>query len=534
MARVPAVKVLDRLRAAYTAFRRPGGGARASMWDGANTSRLYSDWDTWTLSPDYEIRFNHRLLRARARALAKNNPWIVGFLDELANNVVGAQGIMLQAQIRTVVGDALHKPTNDAIETGWEEWGYPENASADGHDSWIELQRLIIQTIAIDGECFVRRLQGVDNKFGYTLQLIDADLVDEQYNVPAAKNQNRIRMGVELDRRNRPVAYWVWSRYAEDMDGLERVRERIPAEEMSHLFVRWHRANTTRGVTWFAPIVAPTRHLDQYELNHIVASRGAAAKMAVIVNKHPDAIASYVPPGKGEKPRVFEMEPGTMPELMPGQEIQEVDPTFPGANYGEFVVAVLRGIARGLKVSYLTLTGDLRQANYSSSRVSLQPERDRWKGLQVWFSTHLHRIVYREWVDMATLKRAIAVDGRLGSTLYAVAWRGRGWKWIDPDNDLSALEKEIKLGINSRTRAAADQGRDFEEIIDEQEQELEYADEHGVDVSVPVKGETPLPAAQPAGPASADDAPNKDDPSQSDDHSDTGSNAGARRLTAVS
>jgi lambda family phage portal protein len=503
-------------------------GRRASTWDGADTGRLYADWSTWTTSPDFEIRFNFRLLRARARDFARNNPWMVGFLDELANNVVGPHGILLQAQIKNALGK-LAKATNDEIEAGWEEWGYPENASADGHDSWIELQRLIIQTIAIDGECFVRRIRGADNPFGYTLQLIDADLVDETYNQPAAPNTNRIRMGVELDRYSRPVAYWIYNRYAEDMDGLERKRERVSADEISHLFIRWHRGNTTRGITWFAPIVAPARHLDQYELNHIVASRGAAAKMAVIINKHPEAIAAYEPPKKGEQPRVFEMEPGTMPELLPGQEIQTVDPAFPSQNYGDFVVAVLRAISRGLKVSYLTLTGDLRQANYSSMRAGLLPERDRWKALQVWFATNAHRVFYREWVDMAALKRAIAVDGRLGSDYYAVVWRGRGWKWVDPKNDLEALEKEIKLGINSRTRAAADQGRDYEDVIDEQEQELEYADDHGVDVSVPVKGETPLPAAQPEGAAGSGNAPEE----TTTDSTDTGT-AGARRLAAVS
>src|SRR4051812_6503081 len=93
---------------------------RASSWSGAEGGRLYSDWDAWTISPEMETRFNFRLLRARARSFARNNPWIVGFLDELANNAVGANGIMLQAMIRT----ALNKPakaTNVEIERGWKE-----------------------------------------------------------------------------------------------------------------------------------------------------------------------------------------------------------------------------------------------------------------------------------------------------------------------------------------------------------------------------------------------------------------------------
>lgn len=507
----------------------PRSTRRASSWAGADFGRLYSDWDAWTASPEFETRLNFRLLRARARTFARNNPWIVGFLDEAANNVVGAKGIMLQAMIRTALGKPA-KATNDEIERGWKEWSYPENASADGHDSFIELERQIIQTVIVDGECFVRRLRGFPNRFGYALQIIDADLVDETYNVGAGPGQNRIRMGIEVDRYNRPIAYHVWTRYAEDADGTERKRDRIPAEDMHHLFVRWHRSNTVRGITWFAPVLVSMRHLGEYEVNHVVAARAAATKTAVIVNNHPDAVANFEPPKKGEEPRMFELEPGVMPELMPGQDIREIDPTFPTANYGDFVTAVLRAVARGLKVSYLTLTGDLRQANYSSMRAGLLPERDHWRSLQVWFATHFHRVTYRDWVDMAALKGAIAVDARLGSDYYDVAWRGRGWKWVDPKNDLEAAQIEIQLGVTSRQRIAAEQGNDYEEVIDEIEYEVEYADDHDVDVRIP---SMVAPKALPAGPTDQADQKDKGTGSDETDSTDTDTAAGARRLAAV-
>lgn len=462
---------------------KPAGRTRAStMWEGSSTSRLYEDWTAWTMSPEFETRYAFRVMRARARWLAKNNPWIIGFLDELANNIVGSQGIRLHAEIKNGLGK-LAKPTNQEIERGWEEWSYPENASADGHDSWIEQQRIIIHTIAVDGECFVRRLRGVDNPFGYTLQLVDADLVDETYNVAAGQGQNRIVMGIEVDRHNRPLAYHVYTRYAEDSTGEPRTRERIPAEDMLHLFVRWHRSNMPRGVTWFAPVLTSIRHLGEYETNHLVASRAAASKMAFIQNKNGTAVENFEAPKQGEQPRMFEMEAGMIAELLPGQEIGTYDPSFPTVAYEQFVAAVLRAIARGLKVSYVTMTGDLRQANYSSSRVGLQPERDRWRGLQVWFATHCHRIIYRDWIDIVALKRTIAVDLRLGSNYYAVAWHGRGWKWIDPLNDLKAAKLEIDIGINSRTRLNAERGYDYEDVVDELADEEAYAEDAGVDVS---------------------------------------------------
>lgn len=490
-------------------------------WDATSTDRLYEDWQAWSASPEFETRYDFKFARARARWMARNNPWIVGFLDELANNVVGPNGIQLQARIRDLLGK-LDKQANFIIEAAWDEWCFPENASADGHDSFTELLRQIIQTIAVDGECFLRRIRGTDNSFGYTLQIIDADLVDETFNVPAGPNRNRIRMGVEVDRRNRPIAYYVWTRYAEDMTGEERKRERIPAEDMLHLFVRWHRSNIPRGITWLAPVLTRLRHEGEYEINHLVASRAGASKMAFILNKHPEAVSGFEPPKKGEKPRVFEMQPGAIPELLPGQEIAEFDPTFPSVAYEQYVMAVLRAVARGLKVSYMTLTGDLRQANYGSQRAGLLPERDRWRGLQVWLAIHGVRIIYRDWIDMAALKGAVKLASRLGSDFYAVLFHGRGWKWIDPKNDLEAAKLEIELGLNSRTRLNAERGYDYEEIVDELSDEEDYADGKGVDVS----------GNQARAAGLAPRAPNTSTDEKPDDD-ESGSGTGARQLAAV-
>jgi capsid protein len=215
---------------------------RASTWSGGEGGRLYSDWDAWTFRRRFETRFNFRLLRARARSFARNNPWIVGFLDELANNVVGANGIMLQAMIKTALGKPA-KATNDEIERGWKEWRCPENASADGHDSFTELERQIIQTIAIDGECFVRRIRGADTRSATRCR--SSTPISSTRRTTSALA--RIRTGSAWASKS--IAGIAPSRI-----GSGRATPRTwtagaetrahPADEMQHLFVRWHRANT--------------------------------------------------------------------------------------------------------------------------------------------------------------------------------------------------------------------------------------------------------------------------------------------------
>src|SRR5581483_3491428 len=150
----------------------------SSTFAGAAIDRTTEDWMPWTLSPDWETRSVLRFMRARARQLVPDNEICSGFVGSLSDNVIGPTGIMLQAKVKNVAGQ-LVRATNKEIESKFEKWGEPETASADGIDSWVDLQRLIVETQATDGECIIRRLKGFDNEFGYALQLIDSDLLDE-------------------------------------------------------------------------------------------------------------------------------------------------------------------------------------------------------------------------------------------------------------------------------------------------------------------------------------------------------------------
>jgi lambda family phage portal protein len=527
----------QRARAAWRAFQ--GAQPRQSMraFSGAQMGRLTADWNPYIQSPTRTIQAALVILRARARQLVEDNSYAAGFLGELANNVVGPEGIMLQAKVRTATTGELHPGVNDAIEAAWTEWGMPEHASADGYESWTDQQKMEIRTIAQDGEIFIRKLKYFDNPFGFATQVIDADLVDEKYNRAPAPGVNEIRLGIEINGWGRPVAYHVWTAYAGDRT-KKRERIRIPADEIIHKFVRY-RANQVRGVTWFAPVLMNLHYLDGYEFSELTAARVAAAKMGFIINKQPEAIAAFEWK-EGQEPRELDVEPGLFEELLPGQEVQTFDATHPSTAFKDFTKTILRSIARGLGMAYTTLTGDLEAVNYSSIRAGLLSERDHFRSLQKWMAVHICRPIYRDWVQMALLSGALKLDSRISSNFYQVEWRGRGWKWVDPVNDLTAAALAIALGLDSRQHLAAEQGRDFEEIVDEIAAELEYADAVGVDVS----GAGAAPSAeqleqqnrqqqQPFGDGSEPDDTSNDQTPKDDAKPDTVARARARKIRAL-
>ena len=88
---------------------------------------------------------------------------------------------------------------NKIVENAWKAWGQRGNCTVDGRLSWVDAQRLFIETLARDGEVLVRFVNGYSNLDCFAVEFVEADILDEELNTKA-DNGNRIRMGVEVDR----------------------------------------------------------------------------------------------------------------------------------------------------------------------------------------------------------------------------------------------------------------------------------------------------------------------------------------------
>jgi len=462
-----------------------------AAFHGASSSRLFYDWAVRPIHPDVEIRSAIGELRARARDLVRNNPYATGIVDAFADNVIGQKpGIRLIPTVKIQGTADFWTEANEELSRAWGEWGYEENATVTGVDSWTEFQKLLIRTWVTDGEAFIRRRRGHDNAFAYAVELLDADLLDHKMNVPPDSQGREIKMGVEVDRNGRRLAYHFSTLHPSERGNRETVR--IPAEDIIHFYQKM-RPDQTRGYSLFAPILTTVKMIDGLTEAELVASRLAAAKMGFIVNMTPEAINAYADrlrlmtdqqeDGTGSTPQTMDLAPGVLEELLPGQSFEGFDPHHPNAAFEVFLKVMLRGVARAFSISYLTLTGDVGAANYSSMRAGLLPERDHWKGLHDFTADKVHRVVYRDVITHGLLTGAVRLPNNRASEFLSHEWQGRGWDWVDPLKDLQAKENEVKLGVNSRQRVAAEKGRDYRRIVDEIAEEETYAEEKGVDVS---------------------------------------------------
>lgn len=451
--------------------RRRGPSA---SYQGAQHSRLTASWMTPTASINNDLRWELTTLRARSRWLVENNGYAAGFARAVEDNLIGPKGIQLRGEVRTQAGDFVQR-TNDALEAGFAAWGDPDTCDVARRLTWIDTQKLVARTVAIDGECFLRVWRGAANVFGFALQVLDTDLIDETYNVAAGPGQPEIRMGIELDRFGGAVAYYVLTDHPGEARPKDRIR--VPASDMLHLFVPL-RAGQVRGVPWMAPVLTDAAMLDGYEEAELVGARTAATHMGLLKPNENAVLDENAPANTN-----FSAEPGQFRELPYGYDVEQWTPQHPNASFGAFCESILRCIARGAGVTYMTLTGDLSNANYSSLRAGQAPERDAWRGLHQWMIPRLHRPVYRAWLPYALLSGELAVDSRLASNYQTVTFKGRGWVSVDPLKDIQSWERKIRLGVGSRTKMLAEEGEDYEATIDELADESRYAAQEGVDIA---------------------------------------------------
>lgn len=445
---------------------RPHPVPRRRSYEAAGTGRLLASWTTSSASANTEIREHLAVLRARSRDLARNNEIIRRFLRLVSTHVVGPAGVGFQSKVRFGNGRP-DEAANRKIEEGWAAWTRRGSVEASGRLSWPELQRLAAETVARDGEVLAVLGPG-PNPENLSLRLLEADHLplDANDSLPGGR---RLVMGVELDADGRPVAYHLADEHPGDETALWRqggvTYRRWPADRVVHLYLP-ERPGQVRGVPWAAPVMHKLKMLAGYEEAELTAARVGASKMGFFK----EATGAEYLAGRGvtdDGDLVVEVEPGHFERLPPGVEFQPWDPDYPSGGFSAFVTRCLHDIAAGLGVSYHSLTGDLSQVSYSSARIGSLEERDHWRALQDWFCGAFLDPVFRAWLPRAMAAGTVALPADQAGRFVAPRWYPRRWGWVDPLKDMQAQTLALEARLASRRRILAEQGVDFEELVEE-------------------------------------------------------------------
>lgn len=492
---------LATLRGWFGAQPKAVPAKRSQGFAGAAVQRLTASFAQNSLSVNADLDGTLVILRARARSLCANNEWGKRFLSLVAANVIGSAGPKLQCRATNPDG-TLDKAANDTVEIHWERWG--QTADITGKMDLPMLLRVLAKSVARDGEALVRVIRDRKLPYGIALQLLEADRLVLEIN-QHLDNGNIVRQGVETDRYGRPVAYYIRADHPGDSYSNAAPKiERVPANDVFHLFLP-ERAEQVRGYTWLHAVIIRMNMLHGYEEAAVVAARVGAAKVGFFKRSEESAGGGLEQMADAQSGGMMQMsaEAGEFTELPPGYELEQWNPEYPHQNFDGFVNACMRGIASGLDVAAHNLSGNMNEVNYSSARIAEMAERESWKILQNWLISNFMRPLLQDWMQNAFLRgditfaasgKALPVE-KMGRFFDASRFQPRTWDWIDPLKDAQAAKEKIAMGLDSRTRIAASQGREFDDIVAELAQEQVAMEAAGL------KQETPTaPQPDPAQP----------------------------------
>lgn len=452
-------------------------------YDGASTGRRASSFGSKGGSANVAIGPSLSRLRDRARDLARNT-WVgQRILDVLTSHVIGT-GIM-------AVPDNGSDRLDRQVALLWEEWS--EAADITGETDFNGLQALAFRGMIEGGETllrFIPRRMDDGRPVPLALQGLEGDHLDTARD--GMVDNHRTRIGVGLGEWDVRTGYWLFPDHPGEMTiPTTAVRSVFtPNTDVIHLF-RSLRFGQVRGVSAFAPILQTSRDITDLMDAIIVKSRTEASFAAFVKSTGGQrTLGNQVQqPGRG---RIEELRPGSVNYLDHDEEITFANPSGTG-QFEPAMLSALMAMAAGAGITYDQLTGDLRQANYSSLRAGKIEFRRLVEQLQwLLLVPKLMKPTTRRFTDTAIMA------GKLRE-------RRDGYRWdyvtpavepIDPKKDLEADILAVRSMRMSPQEFIAAWGRDWRKVVADMAAFLEEIDTKKLVLDIDPRRTTQTGAAQ--------------------------------------
>ena len=446
------------------AFRRRGTGGPVAVrarLEGAMSQRRLRGWQPPLENINSLIASGGPRLLARSRELVVTNGYAANACEAFASNLVG-DGIKPSSLIEDPV-------LRDQVQRLWLAW--TNEADADGLTDFYGLQAMVAREMFVAGECFVRmRPRRAEDGLlvPIQLQLLQSEMLPFE-KTEAAANGNRIRCGIEFDAIGRRVAYHFRRRHPGDSTDQGIVTPetaRVPAGDVLHIY-RPIDAGQIRGLPHVAPAMVRLFLLDQYDDAELDRKKTAAMFAGFITKTAPEEQLMGEIEATDDSGATVSLEPGTLQVLLPGEDVRFSSPADVGGGYEAFQYRTLLSVSASLGLPYHLVTGDVRQANYSSLRAELVEFRRRVEQLQHGVIAHqLCRPVWARWLETAVLSGGLDLPdfARSPARYRPVNWIPPRWDWVDPLKDIQAQVLAMEAGIISRRKVVEATGYDVEEI----------------------------------------------------------------------
>ena len=483
-----------------------------SGYDESGASRNKNSMRGWlasSKSPQEDIDRNIPILRQRSRSLYMSAPLAVSAIKTNRTNIVG-EGLRLKSTI-----DAAFLRMTPEVAAEWQRnterefelWADSKFCDSTRVNNFYEIQQVACLSWLMNGDaCALVEYERPTPAFPYGLRvhLIEADRVSTPHTSGTAVNLyatesttgNRIFNGVEVTDAGRVVAYHICSTYPNSQLRAAKKWQRVKAfgdktgTPNVLMIFEAERAEQYRGVPYLAPVIESLKQLTRYSEAEMMAAVINGFFTVFITSEGNTGEMGFtgVP---DDEDRVsdddlnYELGPGMVNVLKPGEKIEIADSKRPSSNFDAFTTALAKYVGAALEIPVELLIKSFN-SSYSASRAALL---EAWKAFRMkrkWlaadFCQPLYEIFLTEAIANGRIKApGFFLDPAIKKAYCRAQWNGPAPGMLDPVKEATAAEKRIAIGVSTRQRESIEMtGTDFDANVAQLARENQLMKEAGL------------------------------------------------------
>ena len=457
-----------------------GYGDAGASWHKKSTK----GFNAMSGSAKEDIDANNSTLRQRARMLYMAAPVATSAIKTVRTNVIGV-GLHLKSRIdRETLGMSQQAADEwqAKVEKEFSLWADRKNAcDATGINNFYAMQQLALVSWLVSGDVFAVIKQDKPTSiapYSMRIHVVEADRVSTPTSDVVissllstqgeGENGNMIYDGVEVNSDGKVEAYHIRNTYPLEFATIPTKWTRVKAygdltglPNILHIMSS-ERPDQYRGVSYLAQVIEPLLQLRRYTESELTAALvesffTAFIKTEASPSENPFNEVGSSLPEVTRDPNEYEMGPGQINIMAPGEDVAFADPKRPASGFNNFMRAICEQVGAALEIPADLLLKAFN-ASYSASRAALLEAWKSFKMYREWFVDDFCRPVYEIWMAEAVARGRIVAPGFFTDPAMRAAYLGADWigpsqGQLDPTKEITAEILAIGEGITTREQA---------------------------------------------------------------------------------
>lgn len=494
------------------------GGESASAFGGSTSHAAYrgaslQSQETYAWRPPFtsgesSTLYDRFLAGLRARDMVRNDPHAAAIVMRLVDMLVGACIRLSPMPDARALGldpsnEADSKVIQELKKALKSEWHAYANNPLRYNDAQRRLShngqmRLAARTYVTLNETtgYLSWKPEANGRYATCLRLVDPDRLCNPMGQP---DTLKLRGGIEYDEDGVPLAYQVRNGHPADWFRFSQILQwtRIPRATSWGRPVFIHgfepeREDQSRAMTPFSSLMPRLRMISKFADTELASATVNALFAAFVYSNLPagDATQAFTPVSTtfaDQRTNYYRENPAYLngvriPVMAIGDEVKiNSSPRQTGA-FDHFQTAFLRSVASARGLSYEQVSMDWSKTNYSSARAALN---EVWRHIQTLSAILIEQVqipIYFAVIEEAFDRGYIVPPSGAPQFWDAPGayiggrWIGPGRGYVDPVKEAEGASTRIGALISTQEIECAQQGLDWEEVLDQaalEQRELE-------------------------------------------------------------